>query len=268
MAQHFLTDKDLAILKELVDRHRRIRGNTTMRSAVGLDHEEFPAPEIYIARTPSGGIPSAPGTGTSDPPGCAECQIYQLVPGGGVGTGTGCDIAIEEVEDTTKIVYNLSADDISGNLWILVAREKFGYWMAIRPQGGGGSGSGVGGAIPVRITSKNYTLNPFTTYGWNRVTSGTPFLTWTDGIESGTGTSDPLFSEENVDLKVPQIVRARRGDAGEWLTSERERVEIVFKSSETALADGTFPGILMRWDQTSNTLIPVRAIRLVDVNAP
>src|SRR5882757_5232605 len=86
-----LTETDVKVLKGLLEAHRGRQRNNSGRAPVELDDQ--PAPDTYVALTPSGGIPAldpsyfgtggSVGTGTAvgegDLPGSADCDIYQLV---------------------------------------------------------------------------------------------------------------------------------------------------------------------------------------------
>jgi hypothetical protein len=82
------------------------------------------SPEIYVARTPSGGIPALGenGTGTSgdDVPGSATCQIYRVALSTEILT---------PVWSFSKKVYNLNESAVLGDKWILVVRDKYGDWF-------------------------------------------------------------------------------------------------------------------------------------------
>lgn len=109
------------------------------------------APEAYVARVPSDGIPpldegftgTGTGTGTADDsPGYAVCAVYRVVIDE-TGTPT-----LMRVADLNKIVYNLSTQTVSGGGWILVTRDKFGYWFAggaidLEDDGSGATGTKI-----------------------------------------------------------------------------------------------------------------------------
>jgi hypothetical protein len=141
----------LKLLKQYVSPPNRSAGPHGI-----AEHEEMPAPEMYVALTPIGGIPalvqasSTPGEG--DEPGVADCQIYKIV--------KGADDFLEEVANVTKPVYNLNGEEIAGETWVLVQRDKFGTWFAIT----GGSNASTG--FVVELTS---TFSPTTGYSWKRM---------------------------------------------------------------------------------------------------
>lgn len=136
MAPILLTDSDKKQLKEIIHQVRSLPQNPRNRPAVvEPDHN---APDVYVARTPSGGIPAmtrgpfptGTGSGTADydDPGQAECEIHQLVnftdPVTGLQDGDLIDVQF------TRTVWNISDSPIPGNSWILAVRDKFGVWFA------------------------------------------------------------------------------------------------------------------------------------------
>lgn len=88
------------------------------------DHEEHQAPEVYVAKTPPGGIAGRTGV----VPASAECDIYQLIVS---------DLTI--TTGLTQPVYNLATDSIDGDSFVVIARDKYGRWYVT----GGTGGSGV-----------------------------------------------------------------------------------------------------------------------------
>lgn len=84
------------------------------------------APEIYVAKIPSGGIPAAEHVGTAGGPPTslsgAECQVYYLSTDDGI---------LNPIDGNTRWVYNLSTNDITGTGWVLIVREKGGDWVAV-----------------------------------------------------------------------------------------------------------------------------------------
>lgn len=126
-----LNEKDQATLREMMREYKGRRQNTPSRTD---GDDKFMAPEVYVARVPAGGIPAidegytGTGTGTGstlpDSPGSAVCAVYRVVVD---AAGTS---ALIRVFDLNKVVYNMSSHVVSGASWILVTRDKFGYWFA------------------------------------------------------------------------------------------------------------------------------------------
>lgn len=108
----------------------------------GHTKSELPqAPDVYIARSPTGGVPAldqvGTGTSTDDSPGRADCFIYQLIH----PPGTSADPYLQQVGQVAKTVYNIGNGAVEGSSWFLVIRDKFGRWIATNT---GGSGDEVG----------------------------------------------------------------------------------------------------------------------------
>lgn len=128
---YLLSEADVAKLRMLLDREakRKRRGEPRQPS----EDEGFPAPDTYIAKTPEGGIPglSLHSTGTSladrsdDEPGHAECDIYRIVIEDMAAT-------LRPIPHQTRLAFNLSLDDIPGDVWVTISRDKFGFWVVQR----------------------------------------------------------------------------------------------------------------------------------------
>lgn len=132
-----LTDDDYRVLKELLTQFRlgRVPGVSTRIG--NLDTEmDYQAPEVYIALPPIDGIPAldkgneiaGTGSGERDVPGSAVCDIYQTI----IHPTTKLP-ELWPVPDFTKLVYNLSGEDIAQD-WVVIKRTKFGRWV-VEPSG-------------------------------------------------------------------------------------------------------------------------------------
>ncbi len=118
-----LSESDVEKLRQLfVDFYGKPQ-STTQRPYVPSD-DEYLTPEVYVAFTPSGGIPalseggdSGTALGPGDTPGSADCQVYQLVSG-----------ALQVVTGLTRKVYNFGGAAVAGSEWVLVLRDKYGTW--------------------------------------------------------------------------------------------------------------------------------------------
>jgi hypothetical protein len=125
---YFLTPEQLRVIEGFLYHAKRTYKNRPL-GVLGddsVDHEEFPSPEVYVARTPYEGIPGFDsytdvGTGTGAFPHTAECEIYKV------------DFSNDHMEAAgfTKVITNLSPTSIAGDKWIIVLRDKFGTWYAI-----------------------------------------------------------------------------------------------------------------------------------------
>ena len=129
---YYLTDEERKLLQHFFTKQRQQLASWKPNADPMMEeHQEFLAPEVYIARTPNAGIPAMyegqlTGTGTlaptDDVPAYATCQIWKVsYPN------------LIKVTDLTRKVYNLFTEDIPGDSWILVARDKFGTWVATAP---------------------------------------------------------------------------------------------------------------------------------------
>ena len=133
---HFLTDKDVAILQEVIDAYRGGRLNIPSRVPTEYswsEKEDHQAPETYIAYPQEeGGIPAlTPNLGTAeddyDEPGVATCDIYKIVDVGGTPE-------LQPLSGLEREVYNLSENVVSQE-WLTVTRDKFGSWLPFMPGG-------------------------------------------------------------------------------------------------------------------------------------
>lgn len=127
MAEYVVFTKEQdAIIQAIVDRVR----NLPPLSPGNDDRDEnYPAPEVYVVRTPDAGIaalgPTGTGSGTDTYPmagdvaGSATCSVYYID-----DTGTLVDAGF------TITVYNLSLQRIYGDIFITARRDKFGKWVA------------------------------------------------------------------------------------------------------------------------------------------
>ena len=159
----FLGDRDrqrILLMWEEYSRRRLIRQPETPQQ------DKYQPPEVYLARTPSAGIPGSDvaGTGTSgdDIPGSATCDIYRLLE---ENNGTAGDSCLRKMF-IDKVVWNVSTEDFEGDSWILVIRDKNGQWFAVSTNGGAGGGRWR----MVKPTSENLDANglyPGYVQDWN-----------------------------------------------------------------------------------------------------
>ncbi|TXH16951.1 MAG: hypothetical protein E6R03_04710 [Hyphomicrobiaceae bacterium] len=124
---YYLNREDLVKFRTLWKAHKG-KGPVRPRSD-DRRRDPYQPPEVYLARTPSGGIPSnnSSGTGTAsdDAPGCAQCRIYRIVEASGTASG---DDSVQAIPGLEKTVYNFSGADILEEQWVLIVRDKFGQW--------------------------------------------------------------------------------------------------------------------------------------------
>ncbi len=127
MIEYVWSEEDIAVLRQMAREFK-----TRNQSSAGRDKSLPPpgqAPEVYIARSPSGGIPAMveepnQGTGTTpiEFPGSATCNIYRLL-----RTGT-ADPSLNQIP-IVELVYNLGSVDVPEDTWVKVTRDKFGSWL-------------------------------------------------------------------------------------------------------------------------------------------
>lgn len=159
---YYLTEADVRLLRTLRGQAKNEIQNPSGRSPPNYDDQlgGHQAPEVYVARTPTEGISglllsadeqavgtaSASGTNindTEDIVSYADCDIYRLsnvpnnqIVGTATGTGSEAEITIlEQMLDQQQRVYNIYEEDIPGNTYITVEREKGGFWLAVPPAG-------------------------------------------------------------------------------------------------------------------------------------
>jgi len=120
-----LSERDVKALRGLLDRVQGSRRNPEGRPDTTVDDHQ--APEVYVAKTPSGGIPALDVESSTSYPGVAQCNIYKLSP----SSDSSETAVLLQVEGLRKWVRNLTESDIAGSSWVLVVREKFGSWIAV-----------------------------------------------------------------------------------------------------------------------------------------
>jgi hypothetical protein len=122
MAAYFLSDRDRAIIENLLRQHRA--GPQTPPRWPSEQYNQ--TPDVFIAKPLTDtGIPALErGIGTGyDLPGYAECKIYKIVWEYGSGP------QLQPIANATFQVYNVLANDLEQD-WIIVQRTKQGFWVA------------------------------------------------------------------------------------------------------------------------------------------
>jgi len=131
---HGLSSGDVAVLRRLIAWAEKQGLNTRGRFPRERQHAEnddHQAPEVYVAKTPAGGIDGltlgdgGTGTGGYDEPGSATCDIYVIDE-----TDT-----VPDLRDMGKdvIVYNVSGVAVPGSAYVPIVRDKSGRWLAVTP---------------------------------------------------------------------------------------------------------------------------------------
>lgn len=149
----WLTEDDRKLLDELAQERRK---TVRLPRYESPEYQPPSTPEVYEARTPSGGIPAlteVAGDDSPDIPGYATCEIYQII-----RDYPEAQPRLVKIENEDKIVYNLNLTAIGANRWIDIRRDKFGNWIASLPHPSpesddptgepGETGTGTGGVPP------------------------------------------------------------------------------------------------------------------------
>ncbi len=131
-----LTAEDRAMVQDALRRLTAMSRTTSGRpDASRNDRDDITAPEVYIAKTPRGGIPPLTcdgcltGTGTNIVAGSAMCPIWRVLDGGNVRL----------VYGQFKRVYNIGFSAVPGNAFTTVERDKYGTWLCNRGAVGTGT---------------------------------------------------------------------------------------------------------------------------------
>lgn len=112
-----LSDDDLRVLKELLDRVKRSFGESPKLVP------DFPltTSEVYVAKTPGGGVPALTGA----TPGTAACEVYELRMVSG-------SVTLISLSPLVQDVYNVSPIVLPAGEYVVIRREKFGFWVIDR----------------------------------------------------------------------------------------------------------------------------------------
>lgn len=123
-----LDEGDIDILQRIIDNVRNSRVNSSAKFPSELDLNLTQAPDLYVAKvkSPATSIPALTAASPYDKPGSAECDIYRI----GFTTDATPIAELRELDDVSKIVYNVTAAAVTG--WFLVIRDKFGQWYTAK----------------------------------------------------------------------------------------------------------------------------------------
>lgn len=119
-----LNEKDAGVLRAMIAEFARRPRNSEGKQSPELVSDLHQAPEVYVARVPSTGVPGLvweAGAGVIDTPGTATCVLYRLMRAGNL-SGRLVPLHI------SVTVHNLSTENVPADTWILVERDKFGTW--------------------------------------------------------------------------------------------------------------------------------------------
>lgn len=207
MAAWLLNDADREVIKELI-RQARVDGQTpTLRSQI--DENTQTAPEVYIAFTPSGGIPARVGV----IPGSADCTVYRLQ----IDT-TGNSYSLADTGNT-KTVYNLNTL-VTGSSWVIVGREKFGSWFVIAST----------------IASSGATVTVEDNHG-NTVSGVDTLFFAYNTVSSGGGTLG-LIVPDDASRTVPGIINVPGATNSQWLGNGHKGVDDLTTTAIKMLPSG------------------------------
>lgn len=195
-AGYLLSEEDRAALREML---RDFQSRMPTAGFGGQDWDDTAAPELYVARTPSGGIPGLTeqaGTGVVDQPGRAECDVYRLTPNGSL-------FELIPVPGLKRTVNNLSTTAATADVWANVARDKYGAWWLL-----GGATAAAGDAWTVAVPTAGsdaagYTCKKvvmLTANTWTFPTLSTIFLNCYRVPTNGVGTLPAGATSPRPDL--------------------------------------------------------------------
>ena len=241
MALRDFSEADWAVLKQVVTAVKSGRITTIGRpesERAWVDGADHQAPETYVAKTPSGGIPALTEASPDEQPGSATCSIYLIREDSITGVAE-----LVRVTNLDKIVYNLTTDDIAGDTWITVTRTKFGKWMAMV------SGASICNEVRFRINSVDQV--PVQCPWQSAVVDilARPCGCTTVPEEVGTGTADTIrvFDEAGCFLDEPAADLVNRIGYAKYMIDE-ERVAV---APGTGTGTGTVAGSGdCRWEIT------------------
>lgn len=135
-----LSDRDKELIQLAITEAKRQLQNTPLRGHREDSDQHDQAPEVYIVKVPSGGIPAAvePGTGSAGSGtgttaeaslqlGSAECDVYNIV---------SYDAGEYTLEATGQVltVINFTTATIPAG-YITTIRTKFGSWVPVIASG-------------------------------------------------------------------------------------------------------------------------------------
>ncbi len=176
--RYVLTAEERDALAWLVADYRR-RFGLGPHGRKGEEPPEDPtAPEVYVAFTPSGGIPARSGT----TPGSVLCDVHKVY--GGVLTDAGFE----------RLVFNLNADAVDGSAYVKISRDKFGVWWADSAEGEPGTGTGTDtfargfilrATLDTTLTQGGSAYATIRTPGWNLTGTSDSIEVWDDLLTSG-----------------------------------------------------------------------------------
>lgn len=245
-----LTAQDHEILRHLIQWYRTQSPILNTRNRPQIERERnSEAPQLYIARTPTDGIPSNSsndvGSPSDDEPGSAECEIYQVL-------RYNNPVTVSPTAANDKTVYNIGNDSIPGDTWIIVARDAFGSWIAIV----GGSFAGRG-KVTARLGDGIYRVQPIKR-AWIGTGSGTSLADYenTEWVNNGP-TVEPCFrlpTEDDSPPPVPvgQACLFGKDAVGYWMTPWGGQKKFTITVVRAVYCNGpTITTVVKDWDHSA-----------------
>jgi len=198
-----LSENDIKLIESFISKVRTQERNTSGRPRADFD-DHNQAPEVYLAKTPAGGISAVSGATA----GSADCDIYHLIAG-----------EILPVSTLFKAVYNIHTVDLPGNIWVVVNRLKGGSWVALATLvlDTGETGTGTGGSGSTDTDEKVKVSSDDTTAAYldTKIVAGVGvrLAVLNDGANeslqiylAGTGTGSEVDDDERVKVSSNDTV--------------------------------------------------------------
>jgi hypothetical protein len=195
---YVLSQDDISILRELIDRARR----QGLNRPIPLLDAPRPdgAPDVYVALAPAGGIPARAGT----VPGAASCEVHKTTAPDGAAP------SVAAAGGLSLTVYNFGTAAVPAGTYAVVTRDKWGVWSV--------TGTGGGGTVdPATIPDANTTVRGLVnttdqTFGGTKATTrvyprGDPGASLTNTVTLWVGAagteSTPYVKVSTVDAVAP-----------------------------------------------------------------
>lgn len=181
-----LSPREKALIQETINIVRQGRQNTPLRS--DEEGESFWPNDVYIVY-PQEEIPALEsademtGTGNSDKPGSALCDIYSIT-----SDDEGASILTEVGRD--ELVYNLDSEPLSIG-WIVAVKDKFGSYVAVLAIGASG---GNARAILTEPLTRG-SVGTWTSATMQLLIPNGTDTGWVESAGTGTGNDNMLYDD-------------------------------------------------------------------------
>lgn len=125
MTRVSITTDDIDVLNRIIKRERERVQNTPSRPMQDRpdEHEDYLAPEVYLAQAPSSGIAAMDLTGANPVPGVATCDIWRI------WLDSSNNPTLQKVAHLTEYVFNPHCERVPANWWVVIERTKYGHWI-------------------------------------------------------------------------------------------------------------------------------------------